>query len=126
VKRRISSLAAASALALSIPFVIGPAAVLAGPPTEIYVSPTSQNTYCPPFSNSERADWTIALGGGTSGDWSVTAQYGDGQIKTTKHSDSYSAGHDFAPCLLWHYNQSWTASRNGGGSGHDNTDVWTT
>lgn len=120
-QRRILSLAAVSILVLSMG--LGVPAVLAGPPTEIGVTPDFQDlwAYC---GNSATAYWTVSLGGGLSGNYSVTVTYGDGTYSTTPHPSTYDTHHVFYCGWGW-VHQSWSASRSGGGTGHDYTDVET-
>jgi hypothetical protein len=123
-RRRVFSLVAVSSLVLSIGLSAAP--VLAGPPTEISVSPTTAylNTYCPYHLASERAYWTVSVWGGTSGNFQVSVNYGDGTGNTSYHAASYDTHHDFDCGWSWVY-QSWSASRSGGGTGHDQTSVYT-
>lgn len=93
-------------------------------PTGIGVTPTSQiSDGCP----SATASWTVSLVGGNSGPWTVDVDHGDGygspltQTYLTSIPWSYTFYDPY--CQHHDYQQYWTASRAGGGTGHDYSHV---
>ena len=110
------------------------APVSAGSPTEIFVSNDPQGgswqglDACarinPPATG--RAAWTVDLWGGTSGNYLVTVHYGDGTPgQSTYHPQGqYDTHYDFL-CGHGQRNQSWSATRSGGGTGYDYSYVET-
>jgi hypothetical protein len=122
-RRRVFSLVAVSSLVLSIGLSAAP--VLAGPPTEISVSPQWRDLLDCGGQTTGRAYWTVSIWGGTSGNFGVTVYYGDGTGNTSYHAASYDTHHDFACGTDKTYGQTWSASRSGGGTGHDTSAVHT-
>ena len=94
-----------------------------GYPTEIDATPSVQTcSGCPPV-----AHWTIYLSGGTSGPWHVVVSYGDPHpdgdfyIYNTVWYHSHSFSYDCNHTIIRY--QTWRASRAGGGTGYDYTQV---
>jgi len=123
-RRRVLALATVSSLVLSMSLAVAP--VSAGPPTEISVSPQFRDLFYCPGHATDRAYWTVDLSGGTSGSYSVTVYYGDGSPGNwSAHTvPTYDTHHDFTCGRGWE-NQSWSASRGGGGTGRYYTTVYT-
>ncbi len=94
--------------------------VVAGEPTVVAASPSTQNIGgCQPS-----AQWTVYLGGGTSGAWTVHTRfyYGGSYRVETVYSSSYVQGYTF-PVSKCHFGSSYDseyqtryASRAGGGT----------
>lgn len=114
---------AAAVLALGL-IAVNSAVASAGPPTTVSASPIDQTSSgCKPVGS-----WTVYLGGGLTGAWTVTTTWGDGSPATTINSTitSFAQNHTFANCVSWSFtvNQSRRASRAGGGtSGYHYTHV---
>jgi hypothetical protein len=127
VRRRIVTLATAAAVVLSMNLAAAPvAAVTTGPPTEIEVTPSAYNIpACRYHIGTPRAYWTVSLYGGLSGSFHVNASWGDGTPGGSwTEPDSFDTHHDFA-CGYGYRYQSWSASRSGGGTSYDYTQVYT-
>ncbi len=112
-----------SAIALSVGLVLAPPIALAGVPTEMSVSPYYRiMPYC---NDSPRAYWTVTLEGGTAGSFTWSVIYGDGTSSGAHTAPGplaeFDRHHDYACGVL--YAQTWSASRSGGGTAHDYTDV---
>jgi hypothetical protein len=131
--RRIVVFAAVAALVVST--TLAPT-VSAGAPTEIGVypngTPSEAGNYfwqCASSSFTPRAYWTVGLDGGSSGSFTVSVNYGDGTSNTSSHAAvnngaQYDTHHDFK-CNRGYFYQNWRASRGGGGSAYQTTQVWT-
>jgi hypothetical protein len=126
MRPRIRRLAAVSVLAISLGLAVAPTAVFAGPPTEISVTPGGQYLgNCYYGGTTQRAYWTVTVQGGSSGSFSVSAVWGDGlpggSWTVPGPYGEFDTHHDFA-CGHGQRNQTWSASRGGGGgTGHDYT-----
>ncbi len=122
MRQRIVATASAMVLALGL----AAAPVLAGPPTEISVTPNPSNLWMCAYANilAWTQYWTVGLSGGTSGSYFVTVHYGDGSVKSEYRSGSYDTHHDFV-CHQGYYYQSWSATRGGGGTGYYDSWVYT-
>ena len=115
MRRQLIALATASALFLSTSLAVAP--VSAGSPTEIYVTPYTRDLRQCLAPGNYRADWTVELWGGTSGNYQVTVYYGDGDNSTTPHAGSYDTHHSYDCGQGW-LAQQWSATRSGGGTGY--------
>ena len=128
MKRRLGSLMVAPVLALTLGLAIAPS-VSAAAPVEISVTPTSQTAVCVFLAG---ATWHINLDGGASGKFTLVVNYGDGfgpvttQHTATYNSAAFNRSYDFAclPPPFNHLYQHWVASRGGGGSDNQDTNVW--
>lgn len=72
------------------------------------------------------AHWTVTLGGGTSGPWSVDVAYGDGYSPPAYQTYSTSVQWSYTfntGCTHHDYYQTWWASRAGGGTAYAYTSV---
>lgn len=92
-------------------------------PTEIGVTPTNQVADGCQYAS---AHWTVSVGGGVSGPYLVDVNYGDGysppalqtNVATIPWSYTFATG-----CIHHVWNQTWWASRSGGGTAYDYTHV---
>jgi hypothetical protein len=122
MKRRLRLAAGAGALMMSLGLAAaGPVAAYV--PVELDVSPAYQIADgCP----SVVANWSVSFYGGTSGSFTVTVHYGDGNSLTRQLAGgTYAWGHTFyiMYCLHKDWYQSWSASRSGGGTDYASTQV---
>ncbi len=127
VRRWSLAVAAASAIILATSLAVAPVtAVTTGPPTEIGVTPDDYNIpACYYHFGTPRVYWTVSLFGGLSGDFHVTASWGDGSPGASwTEPASFDTHHNFA-CAHGYRYQTWSASRSGGGTGHAYTRVYT-
>ncbi len=127
MRRCVLALATASAVLISMSMMVVPAAAITdGPPTEIGVTP--QYVYLPDcvfLWPSDTNYYTVDLFGGLTGDFHVTASWGDGTPNGSwTKAGTFDTHHQFACGHGWRY-QTWSASRSGGGTGHDYTSVFT-
>jgi len=112
---------------LSMSLAVAPlAAVTTGAPVEIDAVPEySYLPDCIVHYPSDVENYTVELWGGVSGSFHVTASWGDGtQGGSWTKAGSFDTHHEFACGHGWRY-QSWSASRSGGSTGYDYTQVFT-
>jgi hypothetical protein len=105
------------------------APVAAWPPVELEVAPALQVIAgCP----TATANWTVYLYGGASGLFTVTVHYGEGHIRTRylpagaiawSYAYNVSANCGIPPWPQYDLDQSWSASRSGGGVDYDSSHV---
>ncbi len=128
--KHVGFLARISAVALSLGPLLAPSIALAGAPTEMSVTPSNQNLALCIYPNilTERAYWTVTLGGGTAGSFTWSVIYGDGTSSGAHTAPGpwaeFDRHHDY-DCGNGQADQIWSASRSGGGTAHDYTTVQT-
>jgi hypothetical protein len=86
-----------------------------GIPTEIDARPSTQVIY-----EGNPASWIVYLSGGTSGLYYITVSYGNGSESYTSSGTHWK--HRYY--TFGTYNQTWRASRAGGGTDYDYTKVY--
>lgn len=124
MKRTLVTLVAAAALAFGqglIPMSVQ--ATTYGNETQLGVSPGTQVADGCPYAN---ANWTVTLGGGTSGPWLVDVSYGDGYSPPAYQTYSTSVQWSYTfntGCSHHDYYQTWWASRAGGGTAYAYTSM---